>query len=353
MESSKYTIRIDSIGKNEWNDLITRFLDASIYQSWASDGVSQDKGRLSHILAYENDTVVGCCQIKLKQLSMLGFGIAEIKWGPLCTRKGNILDRDVLSYLIRFIKAEYAVKRGYMLRIWPHVIGEHKQFLKDILDTEGFLLNTSERPYRTFFVDLTQSLDNIRKNFSQKWRNCLNKSEKNDLKITAGTTDDLFKVFIDLGKEMVARKNLTQKHINTFEEFRRMQRGLPDSLKMQIMICEASDKPISATVISTIGDTGIYLLGASGEKALTLNASYLLQWQMIKWMKDMGIKKYDLGAFNPQLNPGVYHFKAGLAGKMAWEETFLGEYYGCFSLRGRLTRFLLNSTKKLQGKFNK
>jgi len=42
--------------------------------------------------------------------------------------------------------------------------------------------------------------------------------------------------------------------------------------------------------------------------------SYLLQWRAIQWLKGKGCRWYDLGGINPETNPGVYHFKAGLSG---------------------------------------
>ncbi len=42
------------------------------------------------------------------------------------------------------------------------------------------------------------------------------------------------------------------------------------------------------------------------------NGSYLLQWEMIKWLKQRGCQKYDLGGINLDDNPGVYHFKSGI-----------------------------------------
>jgi hypothetical protein len=57
---------------------------------------------------------------------------------------------------------------------------------------------------------------------------------------------------------------------------------------------------------------------------------------MIKWLKENGFRYYDLGAFNPQLNPSVYHFKKGLAGKKECEKIYLHEYHGFFSLRSRI-----------------
>jgi lipid II:glycine glycyltransferase (peptidoglycan interpeptide bridge formation enzyme) len=43
--------------------------------------------------------------------------------------------------------------------------------------------------------------------------------------------------------------------------------------------------------------------------------SYLLQWLMVKWLKEARIRYYNLGGINPEKNPGVYHFKQGFSGR--------------------------------------
>ena len=34
-----------------------------------------------------------------------------------------------------------------------------------------------------------------------------------------------------------------------------------------------------------------------------------------EWIKEKGLRYYDLNGINPETNPGTYHFKRGLAGK--------------------------------------
>jgi FemAB family len=63
-----------------------------------------------------------------------------------------------------------------------------------------------------------------------------------------------------------------------------------------------------------MGDSAIYLLGATSDDGLNAKGAYLLQWTMIQWLKENGIKWYDLGGIDPEGNPGVYSFKRGLSG---------------------------------------
>lgn len=333
-----YQIEIDKVDRTLWDYLMTQFDDASIYQTW-SMGKIVKANSLSHIIVKIGGEIHGCCQVRLKRIPYINVGFADIIWGPICMKRGKPLEPNILLNLICGIKEEYGINRGYMVRIWPHAKGERKKILKQIFESEGFKSNPEGRPYRTFIIDLSSTLEDLRKNLLQKWRNCLNKAERNDLKVVEGTDKDLFRIFLILAKEMGERKSFFQGV--DYDVYRQVQENLSESLKMKIMICELDGEPVCAAICSAIGDTGIYLLGASGQKGLTVNASYLLQWRMIQWLKKNGFRYYDLGAFNAEINPGVYHFKRGLAGKKECEEIFLGRYDGCFNLRGRMANLIL------------
>jgi lipid II:glycine glycyltransferase (peptidoglycan interpeptide bridge formation enzyme) len=47
---------------------------------------------------------------------------------------------------------------------------------------------------------------------------------------------------------------------------------------------------------------------------------------MISWLKQNGIRYYNLGGINPQTNPGVYHFKKGLSGE---DTLYLESFSAC------------------------
>ena len=346
MSISPLHIEIDKVDRSCWDHLITQFDDATLSQTWAY-GISSGR-RISHIVIKEGNNIRGCCQAILRKLPFLNIHIADIKWGPLCMKRGEMFKPENLLHLVRTIKEEYGIKRGCLIKIEPHAIGERKQLLKQIFEDEGFKRNPAERPYRTLMLDLSPPLEDLRNNFLQKWRNCLNKAERSDINVIEGTGDDLYNIFLILAKEMVVRKNLTKAHVDAFHESRRIQKILPEQFKMKIMIGKTDSQPVCAAICSAIGNTGVYVLGATGQEGLKLNASYLLQWRMIQWMKERGVHYYDLGAFNPQRNPGVYHFKSGIAGKKGWEEIFLGEYFGCFNLSGHFAKLLLKCSRFLR-----
>jgi Acetyltransferase (GNAT) domain len=338
MQDSSLKIEIDKVDKAGWDNLVSQFADASIYQTWPMASSSAKNPSSSHIVLSRGGEVSACCQLTLKRTPIINLGVADINWGPLCCKNGSGLDLDIFTQIIRAIKKEYGIDRGLLIRIWPHAKGENKLEVKSILESEGFKNYSADRPYRTFIMDISQPIVDLRSNLLQKWRNILNKAEKNNLEVIQGTGDDLFDKFLSLAKEMCERKDF-QIGVD-LNHYRLVQRDLPDKLKMQIMLCNDSGETIAGIVCSAIGDTGIYLLGASGNKALKTGASYLLQWNMIKHLREKGVHYYDLGCFNPVVNPGVFHFKQGLAGKINTDEVFIGQHNGCFSLKAQIARVI-------------
>ena len=98
------------------------------------------------------------------------------------------------------------------------------------------------------------------------------------------------------------------------EEFGRIQEALTESQRMRVLICLDESVPVAGLVATTMGNSAIYLLGATSDAGLNAKGAYLLQWELICWLKKCGITSYDLGGIDPEGNPGVYHFKSGLSG---------------------------------------
>jgi lipid II:glycine glycyltransferase (peptidoglycan interpeptide bridge formation enzyme) len=171
------------------------------------------------------------------------------------------------------------------------------------------------KKYRTLLLDLSPELSDLRSALRQKWRNQLNRAEKNLLELEHGTEGVLFDRFVTLYEGMVQRKGYDPGvDIN---EFRRMQDLLPESSKMQVLLCLSEGQDVAGAVYAAIGDTGSYLHGATGEAGMRLKGSYLCQWRMVETLRSCGYRWYDLGGIDPDLNPGVFHFKSGLSGRDA------------------------------------
>jgi lipid II:glycine glycyltransferase (peptidoglycan interpeptide bridge formation enzyme) len=121
-----------------------------------------------------------------------------------------------------------------------------------------------------------------------------------------------YETFCQIYKNMRNRK--TFETTVDVEEFGRIQEDLVERHRMRVLICEERGVPVAGLVASAMGDSAIYLLGATGDKGLNSKAAYLLQWTLIRWLKDNDIRWYDLGGIDPEGNPGVHKFKRGMSG---------------------------------------
>jgi hypothetical protein len=188
------------------------------------------------------------------------------------------------------LKEEFVERRGLLLRVIPSTF-ENDSFAEQWKSTWaglGLVRNEAEHVYRTLRLDLAPPLDQLRKRLNQKWRNCLNSAERNGLTVTVGSDITLYDKFLAAYQRMMARKQFD----TTVDavEFRKMQLELPEPQKMRILLCEKDGNTLNAIVISGMGDSGIYLLGATTEEGLNLKGAYLLQWRAIEWLKQQGCR---------------------------------------------------------------
>jgi lipid II:glycine glycyltransferase (peptidoglycan interpeptide bridge formation enzyme) len=312
--SHEWRAEVDRCTPSEWSQMLDLFNDANIYQTWSYGQVHWGRKSLSHLILKRGGEICGMAQLRIVRPTRFKFGMAYLRWGPLCERRGRSLDSEVVARMANALDEEYVRRRKLFLRILPNAfVGSQRaevfQSAFCRFDSEPSL---PDNTYRTFLLDLAPELEELRKGLDAKWRNHLKRAEKNDLKVVAGSGRIEFRTFGDLYNQMCRRKTFDT--TVDIEEFARMQEDLPEPHRMQVLICEDAGVPVAGLVVTAMGDSAIYLLGATNEGGLKLQGAYLLQWTMIQWLKEKGIRWYDLGGIDPISNPGVYSFKRGFSG---------------------------------------
>jgi CelD/BcsL family acetyltransferase involved in cellulose biosynthesis len=338
-----HTVEIDQCRPEHWAAMARDFDDANLYQTWAYGESFWGAGQLSHIVVRQRGLVTGMAQLRVIRVPIIGGGMAHLRWGPLCQRRGSSLDHGSLRLMLEALRREYVERRGMHLQIFPFgVRGTEREIaFKDALN--GFKSSSfgHGESYRTVLVSLTPDLSTIRRSLDQKWRNQLNRAERNELTVRECPDDSGFPEFAKLYQQMVTRKGLSV--VAKTGEFQRVQRQLDADSKMPVLLCEHAGRPVAGLVTSAIGTTGVYLLGATNEEGMRLKAAYLLQWRMMEILKERGMTHYDLGGINPQTNPGVYHFKKGFGGADV-------EYLPpCVASAGLRSRLVETSVRRLRG----
>ena len=91
INDKSYSVQIDRISPENWDEVIDLFEDASIYQTFAYGSVRWGRSNLSHIILKFNDEIVAAAQIVIKKIPLVKAGIAFSPWGPITHLREPIL----------------------------------------------------------------------------------------------------------------------------------------------------------------------------------------------------------------------------------------------------------------------
>jgi hypothetical protein len=308
---------IECIDQAKWDSLAARFCDHNVRQLWSYGTIlALRQGAASaHVAIRTGSRVIGIADVRVRTIPVVGGGIAYVSGGPL-TRTGSAHDLDDLHRAMCSLIDEYVRRRGLVLRVaLPLGPVEWNARASELMAELGGVVQPSIRQYRTSVVDLTSSLPQIRARLAQKWRNCLNAAERNGLTVVEGDGDALFARFEQLSREFRQRKQFAvQLDLAFYRDVRRHAGAAVSGGALEVSLAELNGVPVAGMLCSTLGDTAVYLLGATATDGLRTKAAYLLQWNAIVRAKSRDICNYDLGGIDPNENPGVSHFKAGLRG---------------------------------------
>jgi lipid II:glycine glycyltransferase (peptidoglycan interpeptide bridge formation enzyme) len=307
-----YQVEVDRVTPSEWSEMLDLFRDANVYQTWSYGRVRWGEANLSHLVVKHTNQVVGIAQLRVIRPTVFKFGMAYLRWGPLCHARRGDLDLRIVEAMATSLREEYVKKRGLYLRILPNAFSGSRRAQTFQAAFSDFALEPCEgmNEYRTLLLDLSPPLEELRRALDQKWRNKLSGAERNCLSIIEGEDIELYDTFCTIYAEMRDRKRFPT--TVDVEQFGRIQNDLPKNHRMKVLICQHKGQPVSALVCSTLGDCGIYLLGATSNAGLKFKGSYLLQWSVVQSLKKAGVRYYDLGGIDPVANPGGYSFKSGL-----------------------------------------
>ena len=297
----------------QWSMLAPRFRDHNYRQSWAFAHVCAERvGAASeHVRIDRNGELIAVCDVRVRSLAVVGGGIAYVNGGPL-VRLGAAPEPGALRDALAALRSEYVERRRMILRVAPVISPDcPSDDIAGVFGEAGFA--PAEQPsYRTLFLDVRPPLETIRSGLAQKWRNGLNGAEKQGLEVESGESLEMMQAFVGLFGEFQDRKKFD---VDLGPEFyaRAQHDALPGE-RFLVTLARKDGEVVAGHVASCLGDTSVYLLGASLPSGLQTKAGYLLQWRAIEEARARGLVWYDLGGIDPAGNVGVYHFKKGLSG---------------------------------------
>lgn len=311
------------VDRAEWVSLAREFQDYTIRQAWdyGTRLAEKRKAGSEHVAFFRDSTPIGIADIRIKEIPFLGGGLAFSSYGPLF-RRGSREDFGNLESILQSLKSEYVLKRRLVLRIQPALSDPGEAATtREIFGGLGFSRSNAGREYRTYYLDLSPPLEDLRANLKRRWRRHLNQSDREDLAIEIRSDSGALIDLVDFHNRFIDAKGFqTDLDAGFYSE---VQYRLPEEDRLLYLNARKDGELVAGIVVSLLGNSMVYLLGGRNEIGSGARASYQLHWRAIRIAKDKGVRWYDLGGIDPDENEGVYVFKQGLGGM---EVTFPGPY---------------------------
>lgn len=180
----------------------------------------------------------------------------------------------------------------------------------------------------TFMLDLTKSEDELLKAMHAKTRYNLKVAARHGVSVQEDNSDAAFTAYLTLSEETTARQGFYA-HNKTYHEV--MWKVMRRYDIAHLFTATLDGHILAAWIIFAWKDTIYYPYGASGRDHREVMAPTIMLWEIAKWGKANGYKKFDLwGAMgpNPDTNDpwyGFHRFKQGF-------NPTLVEYVGSYDL---------------------
>lgn len=300
----------------------TQLSDFNLYQTPAFGDVTAGsvRGYSSSILVFRDEQVIGACLMRIKTIPLTRMGIAYALSGPLWRSSSATCTN--LADVLTALREEYVHSRRLSVRLYPRLWREHPDAarINDVFARAGFVPSTRMAIERTFLVDLSPPLEEIRGRIQRRWRNYLSQAERSGLELSTDRLDSSFVEFIPLYLRLKRSK-----HFQGIDEglMRLVHAALPEPLKLEITLCRNRGRLVAGHIASHLGDTCLGILAANNEEARECRAANLIWWERFKRAKADCRVWYDLGGFDFETNRSVAEAKSRLGGVPL---TFFGEY---------------------------
>jgi lipid II:glycine glycyltransferase (peptidoglycan interpeptide bridge formation enzyme) len=181
--------------------------------------------------------------------------------------------------------------------------------------------NNFTQPECTLTLDLSKSLEELKKDFSESTRYNIGWVERKGVKVESRRNTTDIEIFLRLLEQTSTRQGFK---LNAEEDYYKKQYKVFEQAgmaKLYLAYEPQSDggEVLASAIVVKFGRTVTYLHAASSPRNPKLRAPYLMQWKIIVDAKDSGAEVYDFWGVSPSDDPkdswaGVTAFKKGFGG---------------------------------------
>jgi lipid II:glycine glycyltransferase (peptidoglycan interpeptide bridge formation enzyme) len=183
----------------------------------------------------------------------------------------------------------------------------------------------------TIFVDLRPDEEQILAGFNQSARRNIRRAQAAGVVVEASeATPANLDIMFELMKATEARAHYGLRPKAYFEDYWRNQIAVSQA---QLFLVQHEGEVLSGEVATYLGHRGWYKDGGSFDTKRELQPSYLMQWEVMRWLKARGVEKYDLvGSPNRDEVGDASNARAGLYEFKRKFNPEITEFAGCWDL---------------------
>lgn len=234
----------------------------------------------------------------------------EVPGGPLMDWN----DTETKRYVFAKIRAVAQREKCVFVRIRPQLRVNESEKLSG-LDLKKAPMHLHAE--HTIIVDLTKSEDQLLAEMRRQTRYEVRRGAKLGLEVSHDNSEASFREFHQVQSETALRQHFVPPDLKMLLAERE---GFGDNARLYIAK-SAESKPVAYGLIIIDGHEAEYFEAASTELNHKLPGAYVLQWQVMKDLKSLGIERYNLWGIAPAGQPhhryaGVTTFKKGFGGEI-------------------------------------
>ncbi len=293
---------------------------------------SPEWGRMNELIAHKviiEATDKAWCLMIVKNAKRGRY--LEVPGGPLLDWQDETAVQEIFAKIRAIAKREKCV----FVRLRPQLRNtpENLQLLSNLGLKKAPMHLHAEH---TVILDLEKSEDELLKEMRRQTRYEVRRAGKLGITVDWSSSEEIFREFHQVQAETALRQHFVPPDLKTLLA----ERAAFDDRARIYVAKTAEGEPIAYGLILISGVEAEYFEAASTELNHKLPGAYALEWQVIKDLKKLGIKRYNLWGIAPhgQKNhryAGVTTFKTGFGGEIV-------EFVPASDLVIRRFRYLLN-----------
>lgn len=307
-------LAVDSMDRKEWDAFVSRSPQGHFMQSHAWGELQRAAGWRPHYVSLADGTSVRAAALLLsRSLPLTGRRVFYAPRGPVAAAGDTAAYRELAPLLRDYVRRE----RGAFLRVDP--------YLREGAPEEGLLVESGFRrvtrdwsywnaPKFVLWLDLQREEDALFKGMASGCQRDVRAGYKKGVEFSIGNGADLSE-FHRLMVSMSTTKGIA---VHDAAYYERLYGVMNESCEVALFLARLEGRVIATGMSVRYGDTAWLLYAAADREHSKLNAARTLQWEMVKWARNAGCRRYDFRgtATNDPPSPedpgyGVYKFKAG------------------------------------------